>query len=478
MISAMSLWTATAGLIRPLPELETPILLLLLFNGFLLLVLSALLGYRKPLMMLGAFLLGLLVQEQVIRMLRYALQAPETLTQAISLWKEIALLGMLAGLVLRRLLKVRYQLQFGRADLLLLAIALVALLHTAFSPNRLAAMAALRNYFEPLLLFYLARSIPYAERGLRQTMWVILGMGLVTSLLGTWQALAWDALDFQRWGYVHPDRWIPTVMVGEEMRFRPSSLVAGPNVLGAFQVLFLAIAAGLAATARTRWRWVAAGGIPILFIGLMYSYSRSALVTLALSAVVLLAASMTQRSFRSRVLGWLRKPVTLGLIALLVLGFIAVFALSGMVDRVLDSLASLSSQFHFVDKVTAIEELIRHPAGIGMGLVGPRDGRFFPEVEPFKVESSLLQIAFDMGIYGLALWLAFWTWLLAWLKQGWAEGLGPTQSLLALISFCLWPGYLAAFLFLPLMQSLALMSWLWSLSGLAMAESKEVTANG
>ena len=472
MSAVTSGWTYVIAAVNSLQVPTTPILLILIVNGVLLLAFTGLIAYRQPYAMLIAFLIGLLFQEQIIRYLSFALSTPDYLIRSISLWKEVVLAAMVIGMILRGLLRVRFTLRFRKLDWLVIAIFVVALTHVVLAPDRLAGLAAARNYFTPLLLFYIARSIPPERESYTKALWIILALGVLISLLGTWQTLGWQAATFERWGYVHPERWIPTVYAGDVLRFRPSSTLAGPNVLGAFNVLFIGLAAALMIFDRTRRRWFAAAAIPVFLVGVIFSYSRSALLTLLVSTVVAVIALLARGDTRSRVLRKLINPWVLAVGVLLISAFVITLLVSGMAMRLSETLGSVTEQFHFVDKIEGVQDLLRSPAGIGMGQVGPRDGLFFPEVAPYNVESSLLQIGMDMGIYGLLMWLTFITWVLVDLWRNWSTDTPPTIRLFAIITFCLWPGYLLAFIFLPVMQSLALMGWLWALSGLGITNSE------
>ena len=424
------------------------------------------LAHRYPYAILVTLLFGLLLQEQMIRYLRFALEAPGYLIQGASLWKELLLVALILALALRWLRGADLAIRFQWFDLLVLALLLLAMAHSIFSIDPLAGVAAIRNLFEPLLVFYLVRVINPSPRALRKTLWALLVVGVLISALGIWQALAWESSTFERWGYLHPERWIPTVAVDGGFRFRPSSTVAGPNILGSFNALFAALALGLALTTTGRKRWAAAAAVPLFLLGLVYTYSRSGMLTLGVSGVVFLLVTLWQPDLRSRARAFFARRWVLPVTLLLITGFAAALAISGMGARLTGSLTTLTSQFHMQDKVEALSFVLQHPAGIGMGQAGPRDGLFFPEVAGYDVESSLFQIALDMGIWGLALWLALIGWLWSAFWKTWQGSTSSEVRVVAAIATCLWPGYVLAFLFLPLMQSMALMSWLWFLSGI------------
>ncbi len=96
-----------------------------------------------------------------------------------------------------------------------------------------------------------------------------------------------------------------------------------------------------------------------------------------------------------------------------------------------------------------------------MGLVGPRQGFGFPAVAAFHVEGSYFQMAMEFGVWGLVAFLVF---LFLALRRTWWGGIragDPVIRVLCGVSVAAWLGVSVTFLFLPLMQALPLMAWLW-----------------
>jgi len=422
---------------------------------------------RGHLWLLG-LLAGLLLQEQFIRILDHMLAAPDVLVRFASLWKE----ALLAGLACR-MLAVWYREPGSRPGLrapevALLVLYAIAVVHALFSPDRLAAVAALRNLFEPVLLLYLARTFAPPRPTLRRALQFGLILMSAIAALGLWQALAWPQEAYETWGYVREEGWIPTVWALGRLRFRPSATLAGPNVLGEMEAVFLVLAAGMAVTLEGRGRRLAAASLPLLSAALVYTYSRSGLLTLSVAVLVFLASLAQRPALRARIRAMFSNRLLLAAAMALAAGLAAVLALSGMAGRIFASLNSFSGQFHVQDKLEALRFLLQHPAGVGMGLAGPRVGLFFPKTYAYHVESSLLQIALDMGLWGLMAWL-LWAGLL-WLDlwRIWGSSPDPERRLLAGAMACLLPGLALSFLTLPLMQNLTLMAWVWSLTGWAL----------
>ena len=134
-----------------------------------------------------------------------------------------------------------------------------------------------------------------------------------------------------------------------------------------------------------------------------------------------------------------------------------------------DTIANLSDEYYYVDSMEALQYLIKHPAGVGMGLVEPKGALILIKSEAlFHVEGSLFQIAMEMSVWGLALWLLFWGAGLFQIWRSWPNLKEPSLKVLTGTALTGWLGALVAFLFLPLMQSISLMVWLWFLIGLAL----------
>lgn len=217
-------------------------------------------------------------------------------------------------------------------------------------------------------------------------------------------------------------------------------------------------------------RLINVGLVLLFFGGLAVTVSRSA--TIGFIAAVAAAAALS----REQLFGAARKvdPRALRRTALFALGIVVaatvILAGSGLAGLVIRTLANLPNAYHIVDSVEAIEFLAQQPQGVGMGLVEPKGALSLIEAGgTYHVEGSLFQIAMEMGVWGLAIWLAFWALALARIWRSWPRLQTPELRVLAGAAFAGWIGSLVAFVFLPLMQSISLMVWLWFLLGIGYA---------
>jgi O-antigen ligase len=148
---------------------------------------------------------------------------------------------------------------------------------------------------------------------------------------------------------------------------------------------------------------------------------------------------------------------------------------------------------HLASFEASIPFILEHPLGIGIGMAGPRALRFADEAKIEHVESSYFQMMIEIGVPGTLFTLGvllLMVWTLRRQRAGLdtlrystsggtrfppiacpepVEGLGGQGGLFEGINLAAqvaWLGAMAAFAFLPLMQELQLMSWLWVVAGI------------
>ena len=106
-----------------------------------------------------------------------------------------------------------------------------------------------------------------------------------------------------------------------------------------------------------------------------------------------------------------------------------------------------------------------------MGMVSPKGALELMQVESkFHVEGSLFQIALEWGIWGFVLWMAFIGNSMKKIWEGWRTVQDLQPRLFLGTAFTGWVVALIAFIFLPLMQSVNLMIFLWFLLGMGKIE--------
>ena len=358
------------------------------------------------------------------------------------------------------------------ADVLLTLIVILGIGSTLASPNFSAAVTSLRGYLQPLGAYLLARLIWPSRRGLRGLLVLWLIVGLIMAGYALWQATVWTEVDYRSEGYVRQDGdlVVPYAYIQGRRYLRPASTVSGPNEL-AIDMVLVFLLSGIWLFSSRGLRRVALGGLSLLSVGaLAATVSRSAFLGFltALAAVAVLywerlRIRIASASARTRAGILLGGAAGLAVLAL-VLGSFGIFKFVG------ETISRLTQAYHVRDSVEAIEYLVQHPQGVGMGLVEPKGALSLIEAGgTYHVEGSIFQIAMEMGVWGLAAWLAFWAAALAQIWRNWRALQSLELKVVTGAAFAGWLGSLVAFLFLPLMQSISLMVWLWFLLGIGYA---------
>lgn len=442
---------------------STLILALLLF---LLLVISTYSAYKRMSLVLAIFLFVLLFHELFIRLFQNELGFSASEVRFVSLWKEAVLGGLILAAIWKYARRWRKLIsEIGNIPFLIGTLMVAwGIISVAISPDRLAGLAAFRDYYEPLVILGLVLFAKPKEHELRRYIhiWLIIGAGM--ALLGIWQGAFWGEQEYVMYGFGQPisEAGMPTVVLDGQTIYRPVSTVTGPNELGFHMVLLSIFTLKHLVLGRKKSRVCGVILFIVFSTCLFYTRSRSDLLAYGITVGLVLIMS-----FRGFGLLYRRNPIWWWSAALTcVLLITALLYATGMVPFVLSTVRNLRSEYHVIDITEAIVFLAANPGGVGMGLAGPRIGAFFPETPAFHAEGSLFQIALDMSVFGLLLWLAFVLSLIISMFRRLRSTEHQFLNSIQLTAITGWVGGLFVFLILPLMQSMTLMSWMWFLLGI------------
>ncbi len=435
--------------------------------------LALLVGARRPFTTLAALVLLIPFRDFSTRWLNVHSGLSVADVTAIGRWWFAVIGGLLilAGLLwITRFQRVGKVMPPEPADVLLGVVVIIAVAATLASPDRNAGFTSLRGYLQPMGVYLLARSFTPGRTELRRLLTGWLGAGFVVAVFGLVQAATWTEADYRTEGYVRQsgELVVPYAGIAGKPYLRPASTVSGPNEFGLDMVLLLSMAAFWLVGVSRNQSCFALAFLAVLFtVGLGVSASRSALLAFFAASVgmVILYWDAIVNRLRSRE-GRSRNRFLLALAAA-----VAIVALllgsSGLISLGIETVRSFGQQYHYLDSIEAIRYLAAHPAGVGMGLVEPKGALTLIEAGgTYHVEGSLFQIAMEMGVWGLAAWLAFCAVALARIYRNFRTVNYLELRVVTGAAFAGWLGSLMAFLFLPLMQSISLMVWLWFLFGI------------
>jgi hypothetical protein len=399
--------------------------------------------WRRPVLALYAFVVGLALHNVVMALLYGAGVRGAELT-AIQAWKESLLAAALTATAWRAWRDRRLPFRPGPIDALALAFAAIVVLYAVIPQSALGGEAgaeavahALRSLLAPVAAYFLGRSISLDGERLRRLGWTIVGAAALVAAYGLAEVYL-VSLDWWRGsGAVGWYRDQLGFDYGRDLSGLPENFVFNPGderplrrlvstFLSPLATAFMLAVALLVASVRSRgaWAW------PLLLAALLWTHSRSVYLALAGGLVVL--ALVTRR--------WWAAAAAVGVVAL-GLAFVEVFPDIGPETRFTpaelevqraqarespgaehDPLdpdePSLSS--HLSNLRDGLEAVGSHPQGYGLGNAGAVARRTGTKI--VAGESNYTEIGAQVGVAGLALFLAWNLGLFALLARRGREG--------------------------------------------------------
>ncbi len=428
---------------------------------------AAVLVWRRPIYALYAFVVGLALHNAVFMLLFTAGAGGWQLTVAQA-WKEILLAVALARIAWDSWRAHALPFRPGAVDAVALGFAATAVVYALVPQGVLgggagpkAELYALRHHLLPVAVFFAGRALVPGKEELRRFAALALGVAAVVAVVGlveeyavplsAWRKLGAaayfrDQLDFGSYTGPAglPENWVLNSSEGVFRRL--VSVFLSP--LGSAYLFVVALC--LAATGVFRSRLAAAASVAI-FAGLLFTFTRSALLALAGGLVVLALA--------------LRRPWPVAAAAVVVAvgaGFGAAFpsiaprthffpediAIQEEIAQEKGGLpqgnpvevgfSDPSSKSHLAELRRGADSLGDHLEGYGPGNSGQTALRF--GVASRAGESVYLELGADLGVPGLFFWTAFSALALvglfrrAWAGDALAAGLAAAGAALFAIA--------------------------------------------
>ena len=473
------------------------------------------LAWLRPFYLLVLLILGLPFHVFASRAMVGLFNVSQGAVELFAFWKEGVMALLIGVLLLRRLFgQDRFKVRLYPFDLGLACIALLMGAYILVGPLLNVGIYGFRNYLEPLVIFYLLRTVPVSPRQLRFLVLAMLAVLVVMALVGIYQVAFWNFNDLYNWGFREADGTIPnafyTAEVERQPHLRAIGTVTSPNELGLMLVLAIALALVFALQSqRPLWQRAALLTISaVCGVAVLLTYSRSSLVGLLSMVAALAVLEIGLRNLAPALRYALRSPGTIlaliALAALLVIGAERV-GLAARITRGIN-LNDPSAVGHLASYEASIPFILDHPLGIGTGMAGPRALKFSDKIKIEHVESSWLQMMMEIGIPGTLFTLTIYlmmVWTLRAERRRWggaydssvlaralpgvsqpavvvADNRDPTAPVLdpffAAVSIAgqaTWLGAMVAFTFLPLMQELQLMGYLWIVAAIPLVAVRE-----
>jgi hypothetical protein len=422
----------------------------------LLLAVAAAAIWRRPVLALYVFLVGLALHNAVMAAL-YAAGVRGTTLTAITAWKEILLAVALVRVARDAVRARRLPFRPGAIDVLALAFAALAVVYVFIPQSTLGGLAGhkavalgLRHDVVPVGAYLLGRSLELGRDELRRLAWTLLGTAAFVAAVGLVDVYAVPISWWRTNGvvdYFHRHLGYDYHGTGTRLEHEPGNPVYGlpenfiynvggdkpflrrlvSTFLSPLASSYLFVVALLVAAASLRRARITIALALVTFAGLLWTFSRSALLALAVGLVVLAALR--------------RRPHELGVAALVVaiaFAWAHVFPHIGptgnwtrvdlayqhrlahaqptIAGYTATSTTEPSLHEHWVSLKDGLRTMFRHPQGYGLGNVGQTASR---TGTPLKAgESNYTELGVELGVLGALLWTAWGLALLVGLARG------------------------------------------------------------
>lgn len=376
----------------------------------------------------------------------------------ISTWKEVVIL-LLSITAFIYWLKNRSTFKFDSINTLALGIIGLSLL---VSVGNLAYHSSfwvgLKTNILPIVLFAVAQifSTNFTSKRLRYLLFIPAGIVTVLAIL---QPYLFHPALLLKIGY-GPEGSSGTIIAGQYIEsaastVRAFSTLGGPNQLGTYLLIPALVSASYFINQR-KWQYLL---LTLVFsTGVYVSYSRSALIGLLFGIGVLVALRLPSKL---RLATFISLGIVLaGLLYLLLspnqcsyVNALPKPLIHGSCDN---GLLSGSDKQRVESQHNGVVAIQKQPFGYGLGSAGPAS---FYNAKPLITENWYLQIAIEIGVLGLLLYLVFFVLLgreyYLMIKNKTADVVWPSAGLATLIAV----GVASMFLHAPADSTLAIIGF-------------------
>jgi hypothetical protein len=393
----------------------------------LLLAVAAAAVWRRPVAALYLFVVGLALHNAAMAALYAAGVRGSTLT-AIAAWKEILLAVALARVSRDALRNRALPFRPGVADWLALAYGALVVAYAFVPQSALGGSAtrhtvalAAKHDLVPVGAFFLGRSLRIGRDELRRLAWTVLGTaGFVAALgivdvyavpIGWWRTNGVVDYFSKQLGYTYhgtghlPENFIYNVGGDKPFLRRLVSTFLSPLASSYLMVVALLLV--------PRRRIALPLGI-VAFAGLLFTFSRSALVALAIGLVVV---GLMRRRWHELAAAVVVIGIAVGWAHLFPkIGATGHFTKSDLVyqhrraGKSTGSFSATSSNEpslheHWLALKDGIRTTVHHPQGFGLGNVGQTASRTGTAIK--AGESNYTEMGAELGLLGALLWIAW-----------------------------------------------------------------------
>lgn len=329
----------------------------------------------------------------------------QTLVQS---WKEILIIVLGFCWLLLSLSRHRLYLKLDATNLFFIAIIALSLIVTIFiQPDPSAVVFGVKTNLVAIAIFLIAQiPIPSKEFIKKYLLWLVLVPGVVVAVIAILQSIVIPESMLESLGY-NASNINPKQIVDGSLAFhRAFSTLGGPNQLGSYLIVPLAFSL-IYAIKQKKWWLLSFSVVFSVAIGLTYSRSAWLGAAAAVLAGLLLVFTNRQRLILA--------GITLGLVVISIVIAPTVIKSNPRIEylflhgRVFENRIEGSDQPRLDAITNTTEDVIARPFGHGLGSAGPAS---FQSPKPIIPENWYLQVAYEVGIIGLILYILAFAGLL------------------------------------------------------------------
>lgn len=370
-------------------------------------------------------------------------------------WKEVLILVLMLCWGGLSILRHKLQMRLDLINILfLIIIALSAIVTVVSHPSIEATLFGIKTNIVALVIFFIAQ-LPIASGAWirRHLVWLVICPGVAVAIIAILQSMLLSDAFIASLGYNTSNINPRQIVDGSLPFFRAFSTLGGPNQLGTYLILPLvfSIVVGL----KQKKYWMLGLTLTIL-AGILLSFSRSAWLgaVIAIFTASILLASTKWKIIISSAVAFL----LVIMIALLPVLIANNPRLENVLfhGRVFENQIEGSDQSRLEAISTATKNIGSQPLGHGLGSAGPAS---FRATHPVIPENWFLQIAYEIGVVGLALYIVAFACMLG-------EFLRDRQDIIAIGLFATTSAILVANLFLHAWADSTLALVMFTLYGL------------
>ena len=326
----------------------------------------------------------------------------------IQSWKEALVLVMGFVWLIYCVAKNRILVKFDAVNIIFGLIIFLSLFVTVFiHPSSKAVLFGIKTNLVAIVLYFIAQ-IPLSQKTFikRNIAWIVILPGLMVAVLAILQSTLIAPALLESIGYNSTTIDPKQIVDGSLKVFRAFSTLGGPNQMGAYLILPLVFCLTYGIKHR-KWLFLLFS-LP-MFAGIFLSFSRSAWIATIVSVFLCVVFVLSKKQ---------KVVFIMTSIAFVSIAAVVLFNLSLSNQKIQNVLLHgryFENQIQGSDSqrlesiASATNTIKSQPLGHGLGSAGPAS---FQSEAPVISENWYLQIAYEVGVLGLVLYLAAFTGLL------------------------------------------------------------------